>query len=69
MFGSSKERFDGCVCLAVARRDLMAVCVWQWQRDLMVFGSGKERFDGCVCLAVARRDLMVECVWQWQGEI
>ena len=29
MLGSGKERFDGCVCLAVVRRDLMVVCVWQ----------------------------------------
>ena len=44
------------VCLAVARRDLMVVRVWQWQGEIrdelvMCAWQGKERF-------------LVTCVWQ-----
>ena len=34
VFGNGKERFDGCVCLSMARRDLMVVCVCQWQGEI-----------------------------------
>ena len=47
VFGSCKERFDGCACLAVARGDTRRV------GDVCLAGQGE--IFGDVCLAVPGR--------------